>query len=105
MELRAHYKIHNVFHISTLEEFIVRDGEQMAPPPPGKVDGHEEKEIERILDHRITKREQKSYWRFLVKWLGEGLEEATWEPELKLNNAAEVLADYLKETGLSRDAK
>jgi len=33
---------------------------------------------------------------FLVKWKGYGIEEATWEPEIHLQNSPEILAAFKK---------
>ena len=63
----------------------------MLPPPPILVEGEEEYEVEAILRHKGkgTRR------RYLVMWKGYPLTEASWEPESHLQNAPQILEDYL----------
>jgi hypothetical protein len=80
VELPASLKIHNVFHVSILKPYLT-DGRIQPPPPPDILEGEEYFRIDRILDHRITKRGRKKSHEYLVKWLGYGPEHDTWEPE------------------------
>jgi hypothetical protein len=47
-------RIHNVFHIDLLTPYKETEqyGPAFIPPPPDLIDGHEEQEIEAILDVR-----------------------------------------------------
>ena len=68
----------------------------MHPPPPILVEGKDELEIDRILDHR-DKRLQKGYTReFLVKCTGYGPEHNTWEPENNMQHCKETVTKYWK---------
>jgi hypothetical protein len=78
-----------VFHTSLLRPFH-SDGRHQPPPPPVDVDGLEEYEVEKLLAHRHSGRQRE----FLVKWVGYGPEENTWEPLKHLKNCPEVLAEY-----------
>ena len=55
--------------------------------------------VERVLDHRTV--HHGSVWvdEYLVKWVGYGLFEATWEPSAHLANAPTALADFLATWG------
>src|SRR5258708_4125320 len=61
------------------------------PPPPihSELDSYE---VEAILD--VTKRRQKTI--YVVKWMGYGHEENTWEPLSNLINAQEALTKFCK---------
>jgi hypothetical protein len=74
LKLPLSWKIHPVFHVSLLRPAIIN--KQLHPdviddnlrPPPDIVDGQEEYEVEKILDHHGGK--HKSRRQFLVKWKG-----------------------------------
>jgi hypothetical protein len=89
LDLPAALPIHPVFHTSLLRPFH-SDGRHRPPPPPVDVDGLEEYEVEKLLAHRHSGRQRE----FLVKWVGYGPEENTWEPLKHLKNCPEVLAEY-----------
>ena len=55
----------------------------------------DEFEVERVLDHRRVCRGHVWVDEYLVKWVGYGLFEATWEPSAHLANAPTALADFL----------
>ena len=62
------------------------------PPSPIVVDGEEESELDAVLMHKGT-----SAWRvYHVLWQGYPITEASWEPELHLHNAPQILKDYLR---------
>ena len=52
-------------------------------------------EVERVLDHHRVHRGHMWVDEYLVKWVGYGLFEATWEPSAHLANAPTALADFL----------
>jgi len=83
--------IHPVFHVSLLEPYHSREGEE-PPPHPIIVEGEEEWLVEAIRADR-TRRGKKQ---FLVKWEGYGEDENTWEPVGHLENASDALAEYRK---------
>ena len=54
------------------------------------IDGHEEFEVEEILDKRTHRRRTE----YLVKWAGHPAYDATWEPLTHLTNASEAIAEF-----------
>ena len=52
-----------------------------------------------MLDHRRVRRGRVWVDEYLVKWVGYGLFEATWEPSAHLANAPTALADFLATRG------
>ena len=88
-------KIHDVFHVSLLENYSESSipGRLVPPPPPILIDDNLEYEVEEILDSRV-RRKKKEY---LVSWKGYTSSENTWEPESNiLPGAEEALEDYLR---------
>ena len=93
LDLPSNMKLHDVFHISLLREYH-SDG-TVQPPPPLLIEGEEEFEVDRLLDHRdkyVNK--TRTAREYLVKWLGYGPEHNTWEPENNLLNCQEALRSY-----------
>jgi hypothetical protein len=86
--------VHIVFHVSLLELYKT-DGRIRPPPPPIKLEGAPEYEVEAILKHRSTgrKRPKTSYF---IEWKGYGPEHNSWEPEANVANAPKRLAEYWK---------
>jgi hypothetical protein len=94
LALPAHYKIHDVFHVSLLK--IYKDSGTVQPPPPELIDGVEEYEVEEIIAHR-DRRGNKT--EFLVRWVGYGPGHDSWEPREHLVNAQDKLQAYLDSYG------
>ena len=87
VELPAIYQIHDVFHASYLRVHVAGHASQeMPPPPPVLIDGHLEYEVENILDVQAHGQGRRRQCEFLIKWVGYGLYDATWEPETSLSN-------------------
>jgi hypothetical protein len=90
-------KIHPVIHISQLRKY--EHGSPFSPkyeqPAPEMVDGHEEYEVEKIIDKRIHYRRAE----YLVKWKGYGEEDNSWLPHWKLENSSELLKNFDKHEG------
>jgi hypothetical protein len=84
LQLPDTMKIHPVFHVSLLKTF--RSNGSVQPPDPIIIDGEEEFEVERILDHRFVKRGRKDCPEYLVKWRHFGTEHNSWEPERSLSD-------------------
>ena len=55
--------------------------------------------VERVLDHCRVHRGCVWVDEYLIKWVGYGLFEATWEPSAHLANAPTALADFLATQG------
>ncbi len=68
LHLPTTYRVHDIFHVSYLEPYNRRNGDNVAPelPPPELIDEGEEYEIEEILDKRRRKGE---LW-YKVRWKG-----------------------------------
>jgi hypothetical protein len=94
-------RIHPVLNISRLKAY--RDGASTHPhraqphsrPPPDCIheDGTESYEVERILEQRGHGARAK----YLVKWLGYPLWEATWQKASDLAGSAMALSDFHNE--------
>ena len=92
----AGWRLHPVFHASLLKLAIGYSGDSIPDSgfcPP--VDGMDEFEVERVLDHRRVRRGRVWVDEYLVKWVEYGVFEATWEPSAHLANAPTALADFL----------
>jgi hypothetical protein len=80
-------RLHNTFHVSLLEPYVRREGEE----PPGPVDIEEDKFlVESILDERSKHGKPE----FLIKWLGYPEHESTWEPLEHLDELEEEIAEF-----------
>jgi Chromo (CHRromatin Organisation MOdifier) domain len=53
-----------------------------------------EYEVEKILRHRFKGRGRNRKVEFLVLWKGFGVNDCTWEPEVHLSNAADLVKSY-----------
>jgi hypothetical protein len=78
LDLPAHMKVHNVFHIDLLTPYKETEqyGLAYTPPPPDLIDGHEEQEVEAILDVRQKGRSRAL--QYLIKWEGFPMSENEW---------------------------
>lgn len=94
LDLPPSVNIHPVFHVSLLRKYYP-SARKPPPPPPEVVDGEEEYVVERILDHRVSKRRGRKKF-FLVRWAGYGAEHDSWEPIDNLDNCPDALQDYWK---------
>ena len=84
LDLPSNLKIHDVFHVSLLHPYL-SDG-TVQPPPPILIEGEEEFEVDRILDHRDKRLRKGTTREYLVKWTGYGPEHHTWESEKNMQN-------------------
>ena len=87
-------RVHPVFHVSLLRR--PKDGRRNAAPPPAMLlDGVEECEIDKVLQHRPRPhKRQPNHKEYFVSWKGMGPEERAWLSEHKLKNAADVVQEY-----------
>jgi hypothetical protein len=89
------WRIHNVFNESFLSCYIPGEypsQKLLLKLPPLVIDDQNEYEVEDILDAWYFNKMLK----FLVKWKGYPCEENTWELQLHLKNAVEIINDYLQ---------
>jgi hypothetical protein len=70
LELPNNWWIHNVFHASLLSPYreTTNHGPNFSRPLPDLVDGEEEQEIEKIINHQYFSRNRTL--RYLIKWKG-----------------------------------
>lgn len=73
---RQFHDIHPVFHVSLLELWRPRPGEEPSRPDPVVIQGEKEWTIESILAERTIRRQTQ----YLVKWLGYPDTENSWNP-------------------------
>jgi hypothetical protein len=83
-------RIHNVFHVSVLEPYHRREGDQPVLPPPELINDAEEYEVETILDKT---RSRGAVW-YKVKWKGWPSEYDQWVPQEDLANAKRLVRDF-----------
>lgn len=92
LRLPEKWQIHPVFHVSLLEPYRRRHGEDPAQhAEPITLDsGEEEWEVEEILDKRVR---YHSDW-YLVKWKGWPMAESTWVKASDMANAKDLVHEY-----------
>jgi hypothetical protein len=85
-------EFHKVFHAALLWPYWENEvyGENYIWPLPDIEEGEEVYEVEQILKHR--KRGQG--YKYLIKWVGYPITEASWEPKSKLTGATDILWEY-----------
>ena len=94
LDLPHQLKCHPVFNITALKKFHQNEFEGRYTPPPPPItdrDGFECYIVEKMMDHKRTRRGTK----FLVKWVG--YPDATWEPEEFLKNEIGEDLEHRKE--------
>ena len=93
LELPVSLRIHPVVNVRRIVKYKEQIEEQKKiPPPPVKVDGEKEYEVEEILDRQ----ERRDKTKYLVKWKGYIAEENTWEGIENLKNAMEKIKEFEK---------
>jgi hypothetical protein len=91
INLHAHMRIHNVFHIDLLSPFHETEvyGEAFPQPPPDLIEEEEEYEVEEIVADRTCRRIQQ----YLIRWKGYPSSENSWVNAKDLH-APELLKEY-----------
>ena len=93
LELPVLLRIRPVVNVRRIVKYKEQIEEQKKiPPPPVKVDGEKEYEVEEILDRQ----ERRDKTKYLVKWKGYIAEENTWEGIENLKNAMEKIKEFEK---------
>ena len=92
LKLLETWKIHKVFHATLLHLYKKNEvyGENYPQPLPDIENGEEVYKVKQILKHR---RRGQSY-KYLVKWAGYPITEASWEPRSSFTGSAEILNKY-----------
>src|SRR5258707_873898 len=80
LRLPAAWNIHNIFHTSLLSPYHETNthGPNYSRPSPDLIEGEEEYEVEKVINHRYTGRARTL--QYLVKWKGYPEADNTWEP-------------------------
>jgi hypothetical protein len=91
-------RLHHTFHVSLLEPYVRREGEE----PPGPVDIEENRFfVESILNERLKRKKPE----FLIKWLGYPEHESTWEPLEHLDGLEDEIAEFRMHRAVASKAK
>ena len=104
LRLPSVMKIHDVVSIAHLESATdpAKDPYQRRRPPMSAVviDGEDEYEVEKLLQKRSIRRGRGWSTQYLVRWLGYGPEDDTWETESELRrNASEMIDTFEARNG------
>jgi Chromo (CHRromatin Organisation MOdifier) domain len=93
LALPPRWRIHDVFHASLLTPYKETEeyGENFAQPPPELIEGHEEYEVEQIIDSRRWGRAQKL--QYLLRWKGYSCAHDSWQDATKVH-APKLLKEY-----------
>ena len=85
-------KVHDMFHVDHLSPYKGNEINGLKPPPPEPVtiEGEEEYEVDHIRDSKMFGRTLK----YLVRWMGYGEGEDTWEPAKNLEHAQEKVQEF-----------
>ena len=89
MHLPTDSRIHNVFHVSAMEPYHSRNGEQEVLPIPELADDEEQYEVEEVLG---STRKRGEVW-YMVKWKGWPEEYNQWVLKEDLN-ADELVREW-----------
>jgi hypothetical protein len=93
IKLPASWGIHDVFHASLLSPYheMTAHGPNFSQPSPDLIDGEEEYEVERVVNHRRHGKARRL--QYLIKWKGYPESDNTWEP-LDQVHAPELIREY-----------
>ena len=93
LDLPDALKIWGVFHASLLHEY--RSDGAVQPPPTILTEGEAQFEVDRILDYRDPRLRNRGLKReYLIRWIGNGRERNSGEPEANLQNCQQSLSIY-----------
>ena len=99
LELPRNWKIHDVFHVSLLEQDTTRKGREFSMPEfePGD---DKEYEVEAIQDSAVYAKEADGYLPglyYLVAWKGYPEEKNTWEPSSAVMHLRKMVTTFHKD--------
>jgi len=94
LELLVSLRVHPVVNVRRLVKYREQvEGQKKIPPPPVKIAGEKEYEVEEILDRQ----ERRGKTKYLVKWKGYTAKKNTWEGLENLKNTMEKIEEFEKE--------
>jgi hypothetical protein len=95
LKLPTDWKIHNVFHVSLLRNYVSDPAHVLSDLPNAAIEGELLVEPERTLKVDTQHLRNRSFRRFLVKWKDYPIEEASWERKVdfRTNYPNSVIAD------------
>jgi hypothetical protein len=100
--LPPHYRIHNVFHISLLERWESRTGqEENTQLPDVNYEGEEVWEVEKILQ----KRTRNGQLQYKLRWKGYDESWDTWAPTTDFENMEDLLQEFENAERVTRAKK
>ncbi len=93
LRLPIAWNIHDVFHASLLSPYRETDahGPNYSRPSPDLIEGEEEYEVERVINHRHAGRARTL--QYLIKWKGYPEADNTWEPADQIH-APQIIKAY-----------
>jgi hypothetical protein len=92
LELPAHMRLHNVFHVSLVKPY--KAGGTVQPLPPLEFDeGDPVFTVEQLLDMRTRKDGRRTLTEYLVRWAGYSAAHDTWEPARNILDK-NLISDY-----------
>jgi hypothetical protein len=90
-------RLHPVFHVDKLSPWKGNDVNGILPPPPEPVefeDGDLGYEVEELLNSKLGGRGRTRRTEYLVKWKGYDASHNTWEPEVNVEGANELVEEF-----------
>ena len=100
LELPKKWRIHNVFHVSLLEQDTTRKGREFSVPEFKPGDDKEYK-VKAIRDSAVYARESESghlpYLYYLVSWKRYPEEENTWKPTSVVQHLRKLISSFHKD--------
>src|SRR5229473_2625452 len=93
LRLPTAWNIHDVFHASLLSPYRETDahGPNYSRPSPDLIEGEEEYEVEKVINHRHAGRARTL--QYLIKWKGYPEADNTWEPADQVH-APQIIKAY-----------
>lgn len=87
LTLPAHYRIHDVFHVSLLKPYTGKEQDDIRPGPINFLDGEPHWSVSHVISHRDVKRGKRMIREYLCAWDGYGPEHNSWEPATAIPEA------------------
>jgi Reverse transcriptase (RNA-dependent DNA polymerase)/Integrase zinc binding domain/RNase H-like domain found in reverse transcriptase/Chromo (CHRromatin Organisation MOdifier) domain/Aspartyl protease len=93
LALPEEIKCDNVFHVHLLKAYHP-DTRRPSPPPTTLIEGHEQFEVEAVINHRIKKLRSGPKEEYKVAFVGYGPHYNKWLPLENLEGCPEAIVDY-----------